>query len=171
MHKLQSAFTLTELVISLGILSIVASIAMPYFNNVMAAQESQRIPTLLMLHIQTARHTALIYHNNVVICPTSNFTDCTSDWNTGVLMFIDLNRNRRHDINEQVLEQTALDLKYGQLTWRGSLGIQSIALKPSSGSALGSMGSFYYCAQHGQPHKKIVINKMAITRVETISQC
>lgn len=164
-------FTLVEILISIAIMSIVSIICIPYFNEVMAKQEAQRLPFLLTIHIQKARNAAVTYRKNVVICPTHNFEDCSTDWNSGLMMFIDQNRNRRHDLTEQILEQTDLDLEYGQLTWRGSLGIQAIALKPSSGPALGSMGSFYYCAQHGQAHKKVLLNKMAITRIESPLSC
>ena len=107
----------------------------------------------------------------MVLCPSANLQDCDQNWNSNLILFIDNNRNRRHEANEQILEQTELDLSYGQLSWRGSLGMQTIAIKPNSGPTLGSMGSFYYCSSHVPSFKKVVLNKMALTRIETLSTC
>lgn len=167
----QNAITLVEMIICTLVLAIIAVIAMPYVNDYKAQQEVIKISQTIKSNIQQARHAATIYRNNIVVCGSSTATQCDGQWNEHILLFIDNNRNRQRDTTEQILEQNKLNLKHGQLKWRGSLGINAIALRPSAAAALGSMGSFYYCAQNNQHHRKIILNKMALLRTETPNDC
>ena len=58
MKQYQHGVTLVELVITLSIMSILSTICIPYFNDMFAKQEAQRIPFLITIQIQKARNAA-----------------------------------------------------------------------------------------------------------------
>lgn len=168
----KNGFTLIELIIVIAVIAIIAAIALPSFQHYMAKQELKSTVAKLMSVSQSAKNLALLHHANTVICPSGSFNQCEAlKWNSGFIVFIDLNKNRQVDLAEPVLQKEALDLKYGSLNWKGTLGIPSITFQGISGLPIGSNGGFYYCSFMQLPHQKLNLSKMGHTRVENISVC
>jgi type IV fimbrial biogenesis protein FimT len=93
--KNQAAFTLVELLITLAIAGIFASLAGPSFST-MLKNNSMAIETnTLLSHINSARSEAIKRGNNVVLCKSSNNTSCTTsdNWEQGWIMYSDANNN------------------------------------------------------------------------------
>ncbi len=90
-HKNNSGFTLIELMVTVAIVGIFASIALPSFSNLI---ESNRISTAtneLVSNLHFARSEALKRRNTVTVCPSSNQESCNnnSDFSTGWIVFVD----------------------------------------------------------------------------------
>ena len=86
--KQKNGFTLIELIITLAIVAIIVSIALPYFHDIMARQEVKNITNKLISSIQLAKSHAAIHHTNVVLCPSQNKVSCqASHWNSGFIVF------------------------------------------------------------------------------------
>ena len=170
-NLLKNGFSLVELIICIAIMAIIASLAVPYFQNHLAQQEAKNSQALLRQSIKIARQSASLHHSNVVICPSQNQISCSANsWNHGFMIFIDHNRNRKLDDNEPLLESHALALKYGQLTWKGTLNFSSLSFQAHDGLPIGSNGSFYYCSTH-QHHYRLVMSKMSNIRLEYPQNC
>lgn len=90
-HKNNSGFTLIEIMVTIAIVGIFASIALPSFSKLI---ESNRINTAtneLVSNLLLARSEALKRRNTVTICPSSNQTSCNDNTNfsTGWIVFLD----------------------------------------------------------------------------------
>lgn len=172
LFKFKNGFTMIELVITVAILAITTSIALPYFHDFRAKQEVKKISSLLSSTIQSAKSHAAIQHSNVVICPISNQQSCeNSNWNTGFILFVDNNKNRQVDLDEKIIATEFMDLKYGNLNWRGTLSLPSLTFQASSGLPNGSNGSFFYCSTHQLAHHRVVLSRMGHIRVENPAIC
>jgi type IV fimbrial biogenesis protein FimT len=88
-----------------------------------------------------------------------------------MLVFIDKNKNRQVDTGEQILQIDVLNLKYGNLSWRGALSLPSVTYQAHTALPIGSNGSFYYCSTHLSNQQRIVLSKMGHIRIESLSSC
>lgn len=166
------AFTLIELIVTITILAIITTIALPHFHGLMAKQEIKSTTHNLIMSMHLAKNHAAIQHNNVVICPSADGLNCQANsWNSGYLGFMDINKNRQVDVDEKIIFTRAINLKYGNLDWRGTLSIPSLTFQASNGLPNGSNGSFYYCSSDQVTHSKVVLSRMGHIRVEHPVNC
>ena len=170
--KITRAFTIVELIICVAVLAILTSIALPYFHKYQSRQEAKQIPIKLSAVNRYARSQAAVFHQNIVICPSQDSLSChPNQWNKNILVFIDKNKNRQVDTGEQILQIDVLNLKYGNLSWRGALSLPSVTYQAHTALPIGSNGSFYYCSTHLSNQQRIVLSKMGHIRIESLSSC
>ncbi|WP_349927513.1 GspH/FimT family pseudopilin [Acinetobacter sp. A1-4-2] len=168
----KNGFTLVELIVTLAIFAILATIALPYFQDMKAKQEVNATTNKLISTIHLAKSQATLYHTNVVLCPSQNKVNCqTSQWTAGLLVFLDSNKNRQIDTGEKIIYTESTDLKYGHLDWRGTLSVPSLTFQAENGLPIGSNGSFYYCSMVSDHHRKLVLSAMGHIRIENLSSC
>ena len=165
----QYGITLVELMITIAILAIVAMIAVPSFQAVMANLEANRVQSTMRSVIQDSKHRAFTNRQRITICGSSNLQDCDAQWSTGFIIFNDLNKNKFKDANEDILKKHSLNLKHGTLSWRG-LGGSALFFQPDTGLPRGSNGSFTYCANSNK-HQKVIVSMMGHARHETATSC
>ena len=85
------AFTLYELLITLALLAILATAALPAFS-VIAAKNRQTLEINALFHaFHQARKESIMRHRAVSLCPSLDGKTCsgTMDWSTGWLLFFD----------------------------------------------------------------------------------
>ena len=147
-HRQNDGFTLTELMMALAGLAILAGIALPSFRSGIDAANAQSVRSALLTTLQRAATRATVTGSHVVICPSSDGMNCLDDpsWNAGWIAFLDRDGNREHAEDERILshqprlpERTSL---------RSSSGRTRIVLQ-SSGSNAGSNVSFTLCDGRG----------------------
>lgn len=168
------AFTLIELLIIITIISIITMIALPFFHSFREKQELNQLHPLIRQHVLLAKNTAQVYQSRVVMCSSSNLSQCeTNQWNKGILIFSDLNNNKQIDEGEKTHQVTRTEFKYGLLTWNGGATSPNvISFQGDSGLPRGSPGGFYYCSFNNTAnHRYIPISLMGHTRIENISRC
>ncbi len=90
-----SGFTLIELMVTIAIVGIFASIALPSFSQLI---ENNRISTAtneLVTNLMLTRSEALKRSNNVTICASTNQTSCSgsTDYSAGWIVFLDCDSN------------------------------------------------------------------------------
>jgi len=136
-------FTLSELIVTLAICAILACLSLPYLNQLLISNEVNHMKRTLTIYIQKSKSDAQIHHKNVTLCASKDLTSCDSDWNSGLIGFLDLNANRQRDSNDPLLYSTAFHYKYGKLDWRGTLRINSLTFQGDTGLPRGSNGSFF----------------------------
>jgi type IV fimbrial biogenesis protein FimT len=95
--------TLIELMLSVGITSILTTIALPNFSDFIVRlrvdNEISRLSRLLL----TARNHAINSQDNVIICPLDDDSNCTSNWHQELSVFIDSNENKVFDSTDNEL--------------------------------------------------------------------
>ncbi|WP_111859830.1 GspH/FimT family pseudopilin [Acinetobacter sp. CFCC 10889] len=170
----QHGLTLVELIVCMCIIGIIACVAAPYFLHILQENEQKNIFPLLDQQIKLAKNSAVLHHTDVVICSSANLNTCQNDqWALGILIFLDLNKNKRNDANEIILATTPINLHYGTLKWAGgATHPKVIAFQGETGLPKGSSGSFYYCnLSHSIQHLRLILSPMSHFRKQTISTC
>jgi len=114
--KLSLGMTLIELIVSIGITSILTTIALPSFNGFIVQlrvdNEISRLSRLLL----TARNHAINSGDNVIICPLEENGTCSVNWHEQLSVFIDTNNNQQFDLaNNELLITTKSPATLGDI--------------------------------------------------------
>lgn len=83
----QTGTSLLQLLVAVLVVAILAAIAWPSFNAVLAGLRAETLRGQLVALLATARSTAVTRHQHVEACASSDGTTCGSDWSHGWLLF------------------------------------------------------------------------------------
>ena len=168
----RKGFSLLDVLLALAIVSIVAVLSAPRFNELTTQAtpviESER----LLASIWAARHAAMTQGKPVTMKADG------SDWSTGWTLFVDSNHNATKDMNETVLH-VAEPIKRGhQLKANSGIGAALSYLPHGESRRPGGglqMGTFTLCAPDKteglKPTHAIVISATGRPRtIQTSSQ-
>lgn len=99
-------FSIIELMITLTIVSIVLSYAMPSFYQLKLNKLMESERNRLTVSLNFARNYAVKNQQHVIICPSSSGNSCDyeSKWFGGWIIFLDSNKNRMLDSDELLLQ-------------------------------------------------------------------
>jgi type IV fimbrial biogenesis protein FimT len=150
-------FTLLELMVSASIISILLSIAIPSFNNFIIEMRVDNEISQLYRLLFIARNAAINNDHNVTVCPLNTSSQCSSNWQQELSVFIDLNENKTYEpnSNEQLLKIKAAIVKTDKLHY--GMGRNSIVYAPTGRlSGWGQNGTFRYCpSKHQEKNRGI----------------
>ena len=89
MRKIQKAFTLVELLVTLSVVAIVIAIAAPSFNQQIAKNRAEVLGDNFASAINLARYEAIKRSGRVSICASNNGIACVGTWFDGYMIFVD----------------------------------------------------------------------------------
>lgn len=163
--------TLIEILITLAVLAILASIGLPAFSGLLAEARMTAKSNTLMAHVQYARHAAVTLRTHVVACPSRDLQQCAGNrWDQGWIVFIDPNNNGRPDQPEDILRVIAAEPKL----LIHSAGRHRVRFQPTGG-AFGSNLTIRVCdpAGRAKPRAVVVSNpgRARVTRDVSPSEC
>lgn len=100
--NIPKGFTLLEVVVVLAIAGILAMLALPSAKSFLLQARVDSELALLHRTVSAARTSALQKSISVTLCPLQSGA-CQADWSKELSLFVDQNRNRVLDNNEEIL--------------------------------------------------------------------
>lgn len=126
-------FTLIELMVTLLVLGVVATIAIPAFGNMIEKSRQEALKDEIENILHNARAQAVLQRRTIEICGSEDGATCSANWTDGWLV-----RTTRG----QVLQLTQLP-HHDELNW---VGFSDSIRFLDNGASPSSNGRFYQCS-------------------------
>lgn len=132
MSNRNQGFTLIELIVTLAILGVVTSIAVPAFGNMIEINRQDALKDEVESTLHNARAQAVLQRRTIEICGSTDGTTCSTNWTDGWLV---------RTTAGQPLQLIQLP-DHHALSWAGFS--ESIRFR-DNGASPSSNGRFYQC--------------------------
>ncbi len=133
-------YSLLELIMTLGLLTIVLTLGVPSFGNIIVNQRLMSQTNALFHAVHLARKESVVRRRVVSLCPTFDGDTCASgsDWSGGWMMFVNLDRDwpAVRDQNEPVLKRYQTSGSVRIMANRRSFSLRSTALRATNGTVI-----------------------------------
>jgi type IV fimbrial biogenesis protein FimT len=150
-----SAFTLTELLVTLCLLGVAASVALPNLNHYLHNQRQEDLRHSLQSHLKAARGEAIALMQRVELCGSSSGQQCDQAWAQGWLLRVPVSQRILRYSRQHGLER---------LRWAGAGAASQSVIYQAYGSTASSNGRFILCDAGGQVAWQLVINRQGRVR-------
>lgn len=157
--------SLLELLLALGLVSVLATIALPDFEYLAQSVSGDVTLRRLGSAVQLAKSAAITRQTTITLCPQSGGPDCGRNWNAGVRVFEDVNGNRKLDGNETTIRQIDFPDSQGRIRFRAFQNRQYLRIT-SLGTTQNQNGNFTYCPLAGELGlaRQLILNRTARLR-------
>jgi len=155
--------SLVELLVTLGVATILMSVAVPSFRTISMNSKQAGTINELVAGIHLARNTAITLNARVGICASSNGVSCeVVEWNDGWIAFHDLDNDQVRDADETILNTGG---EVNGITIDSSQFPTGFSYRPNgrvmNGSVATNRGEFALCDKRGSDHAKVVLLDMS----------
>lgn len=151
-----TGFTLTELMITLAIIAIVASMLFPAATLIDDTRLSNQV-NIFAGHLRLARSEAIKQVEWVNICKSLDETTCdnSGEWHQGWITFVDQNRDRQRNAGEELLKVGASDSPSVSIDFGGTPTSNYIVYYPTGRSM--NNGTFTFCSKQEEVHPRALV--------------
>jgi type IV fimbrial biogenesis protein FimT len=101
--KQQKGLTLVELMVTVSIVAIILAFIGPSIQSILIKNRIVAEINETSSLLQYARHHAINEQAQVVVCPSTDYSVCSTDWNAPKIVFVDDDDNSIRGITEQLL--------------------------------------------------------------------
>ncbi len=155
----EKGLSIVELMITLGVATILMSVAVPSFRTISMNSKQASTVNELVAGMHLARNTAITLNARVGVCASGNGQSCqVVGWNEGWIAFHDVDNNQNRSVDETIL---ATGSEVNSITIDSSQFPNSLSYRPNgrvmNGSVAVNTGEFALCDQRGSDHAKVVI--------------
>ncbi len=147
-------FTLTELLISLAIVLLIASAGLPALQRLLENQRASNDVRVLYALFSDAHSHAVLHDRAVSLCPLDDSNECCPEWMDEISVFEDSNDNRILDDDERVLRR--IPAVSDDRISRQYPGRRAVTFSPA-GDSLGFNGTLRYKLEGLSTHSASIV--------------
>lgn len=173
-------YTLTEMVVVLGLAAMLMAVAVPAVGSMLASVKLTTLSNALLFDLYLARSEAIKRNARVVLCKSADGLTCVSEggWEQGAIVFHDVNNNGWRDPAESIIYQEQPSTR--EIRVSGNQNVTNyVSYGPDGRSRLASgafqAGTLTLCRQSAESTdaRQIVINSGGRPRVQktVVSYC
>ncbi|PKO31732.1 MAG: hypothetical protein CVU36_04695 [Betaproteobacteria bacterium HGW-Betaproteobacteria-9] len=163
--RIHGGFTLVEFLVTISVLGLLLSLALPSFAQMLANWQRDRATKALTTHLRLSRTLAIKSTRHVVLCNSIDGDQCSlsddMEWKSGWIVFQDLNQNNQRDTTETIVA-SAPSLQ-GILSLSSNIKAKRFVFKPSGIMASG-MSTLRVVPRTGQT-QKITLSRIGRVRL------
>jgi len=164
----QFGFTLYELLTTMTVASVLAAVAVPGLQSVIARERQSTAMNTFIAALYATRSEAIKRRTRSVLCPSRNGQTCdgagtgSTIWNEGYLLFVDANANQEHDPEEAIVHVFG---KTPGMRITSSRGRDHVTYQ-ASGLSRGTNATFQFCTDGDRvPPRSLVLSNTGRVRV------
>ena len=158
-----AGFTLIELMIAVALVAILLATAVPALDDFTNDARQTGAINDFISSIHLARNSAITTNSRVTMCASASGTNCeATTWDSGWIVFGDLNSNGTLDVGETIVTASAsvegLSIQSGEFP-------AALMFRPN-GRAMtalltGNSGEFVVCDFRGDEHAKVILVELS----------
>lgn len=153
-----SGFTLIELMITIAVVGILLTIAVPAFSQFVVNNRLTSQINDLLADVSYARSEAATRGGRVVVCPSSDGSTCTGSWSSGRIVFADLNNNSARDSTEVILRVTPALTGGNTFALTGIATTDPLVFRSYGGLVGAAQATFKLCSPASATGRQLVIS-------------
>lgn len=111
-------FTLVEMLFSLAIASLTMTVGISSLQELVINNRVSTYAGNLLQSVHIARQQAILKHQPVTLCASADGQQCSDNWSTGHLLFLDKDGNRALGADEQILHYSEGSNRNDPVYWR-----------------------------------------------------
>lgn len=164
--KTPRGFTLVELLFSIAILSILSMLALSLWTEIQMRMATRATIKTITDGLTLARNHAITMQSDVLVCGSSTMQTCDNNWQTGILVLRDPDRNGEPERLEDVIGFYKIPANGAHISWRGFGSSNGVSYNRMGQTSV-SNGSFTYCPATRETHhaRQVVINRAGRVRL------
>lgn len=166
MSHSNSGITLPALLITLAIITVMASVSLPAYQSMMNKHQGERVLQTLARSIHTGRSVAINQGTGVTVCPSLAGKRCSGNWSDGLLVFSDGNADRRINGGDRIIRAVQWGNHGGRIRWRAFGNRQYLNIN-AFGHIRHQNGHFSWCPPGGDTvgAGQLIVNSTGRIRV------